>query len=511
MDGLQIATPERSRLEFIGRTPCDRLRALFQEPIGWTLLREEDAMAVFAGRNSVGRGPLALDFRQPSPPDIETSFAGWGLGDQTVLGLVNHWNIRGGTASPITPHQEGQLIEITWERNAPWLYQARIGRGQYILKPVDGGRVLDHARLFESERGDEAANIYWRDPIRDATCAWVYTEVELALRPVALRGLWRKRHTDPAETVAPARSIFFRYALRDVDGSPRLVPSTFEVTGEDGKTLIQMTFDAPLRSTLPDELVADPLSTLPFPEDDLRAAYYQTLKDYYRFLDNAPYKSEARLAGLPEFIRRFETVCDRAVEEKALEIELAAREEVLLKCDSVGRMAQWRDETREFLSSLEAITDRERRWRSVRRMLGHAYGNGDIPLSKEFEERLLREAIDHYSVKEALDKGHSYFPDPASAAHLFTVVQKKSLERRFLVSAALGKAGALAKLARNLERKPGNWALEDCVPYLDQAKDELAWAVAQVRDSDPEEWASLQMRAAKNIEDAEDFLERYAE
>lgn len=493
-----------ARFEILARTPILSSSAVFTEPIGWTLVRDSEGLVWLPGFLGGSLGVFRAKANDPDGPEMDCGFLEWGLNRKTSWSLYNLANVASGQIVSGVAPINGAEIEAAWSRRAPWFYMSRIERMEYVFRDSGGERVLDHARLIDAATGDVAATIVWRDPGKSEGGARYYREVVVEIAPIALKGLWRSdsRHSDDT-AVAPDRSIVYRFSETEVGGKSVVVPTYFAVRGPEQTALVEMTFQAPIALTEVSKEVCDPLATLPVSQDTAPLAFYSLYKDYYyRYLTLS---GDIQLREIGDWLDKFSRMRDLALAREDSSLALKCQVEVYSSAlFARAQYPRWKAEVFRTIEMLEAIPDRDVAWEAFASMVQRVYSVDDPALASEVENRFTRMVTGRYSTAEAFGRGRDYGFVYALAC--FSAVEAKSLERNLLVPAAIGKADALAFLAKYVRNQQCPWEVAQCEVYLNAARETLNRAEDGFAPGDPEEWQKMANRARRTIQEAEQFL-----
>jgi len=496
--------PDCRRFEILARTPSMAKSALFIEPVGWTLVREPDGLVWLPGYYGVSRGLFRAALGGADASPIDRAFHEWGLKGYVENSLFNLTNVGGGEIVSTTSEGSTLHLEVRWPRQAPWFYLSRIERAEYVLQHLGGDYVLDYARLFDAATGTIAAKISWRNPELTPDGTRFYGEVVIDVQPIALSALWRVENRPIGESVAaPERSIVYRFSAAELGGVSCVVPEYFAVRGPEQVPLVEMTFDAPVPMEDSTTDIGDPLATLPVPQETAPLAFYSTFKDYYyRYLASP---GEGQLKEVGDWIDRFSRIRDLALAQE--DTSLALRAQLAVNGATVYGKAlypEWKAEFRRALDMVDAFPDRDVAWDNHGILMQKAYSAGDPEFAREVERRFTQLLVERFSAAEAFGRGRDY--GLVYALSCFSAVEVKSVDRSYLVPAAIGKADALAHVAKYVRNQQSPWEIAECEIYLNAARETLKSAEEGFAPGDPEEWRGLANAARQKIHEAEQFL-----
>lgn len=496
-----------TRFEFLTRSPLLSRSAIYTEPIGWTLVRDPKGLAWLPGFMGASKGVYRAKVNDPEAPKIDCGFLEWGLMRKTSWALYNLAHATGGRFVPGKAENLDAAFEFGWARHAPWLYMSRIEWVKYALRDLDGERVLDKAELIDADTGEVAATMTWREPSKTGGGERYYREVEMEIAPIALKGLWRSDEWRPGDdtAVAPERSIVYHFAEANVDGQSAVVPTYFAVRGPEEVPLAEMVFEAPVAVAETSKELSDPLSVLPLPQDTVALAFYGLYKEYY-YRDKS-LSVDVKLKNVLNWLERFSEVRGQALAAEDAQIALTCQTQIYgAAIFGRAQYPEWKAEVFRMIEMLEGVPERGVVWDAYASMIQRAYRVADPALATEVENRFTRMVAERYSVAEAMGLGGDY--GFVYALSCFSAVEAKSTDRNLLIPAAIGKAGALAFVAKYVRNQPEPWDVAQCEVYLNAARETLKQAESTFKPGDPESWAKLAERARRAVGEAEQFLQR---
>lgn len=329
--------------------------------------------------------------------------------------------------------------------------------------------------------------------------------IKVDIKPVALHGLWRHPSTPQDDMpTAPPRTHVYQFETREIGGEVHVVPVKFSVQGAGKQPLIEMAFESPALFELGEASLQDPASTLQIDDGTATTAYYQVLKDYYRYLQADRATRQSRVLEL--LTTRMRSVRDAAVSEGQYDIAMELQKRICSTVPVAGEdNARWMEEVNRFIDMAHSHPERELAWKAQSTAVQLAYRHGTPEFVRHVEERYIQLIVERFETGEALGRGLDY--GFVYGLPCFLAVEAKSRERQYLVPAALGKAKSLAFLARHLRVESTSWEQEDCRAYLDEANEALRWAEAAMGPGDPDYWQHLAEGARREIREAEGKLD----